>query len=333
MRLTRRTFTCLIGGSVLAGPHVAIAQRAAKVRLIGVLIGGYTSTDSTGQAYLNAFLTALSGLGWIVDRNLRIEARWMGNDIERLKTYVAELVAMAPDVIFCASTPVAVEFARTTRTIPIVFVQVADPISDGLAASLARPAGNITGFSTGYDPAMGGKWLTVLKEIAPRVSRVGYMLLPEMASYIAMAHGAEAVAPSLGARVSMIGVHNPLEIERGITDFAADADGGLIVCPSAVTNSNHELIVELAARYKLPGVYPYRYYVSAGGLASYGVQLTDEYKRGATYVDRILKGEKPGDLPIQLPTSFEFVINLKAARALELTVPPTLLATADEVIQ
>jgi putative ABC transport system substrate-binding protein len=331
IRLTRRKFVAIVGGSALSGPRLATAQQAKKVQVIGVLMGGYASTDAEGQTYFNTFLNALSGLGWIANRNIRIEARWMGNDEERLKAYVAELVGMTPDVIFCASTPVAIEFSRATDSIPIVFVQVADPISVGLVPSLARPAGNITGFSL-YEPSIGSKWLAMLKEIAPRVSRVAYVLLPEIASYVAMVRAAEAAAPSLGVRISTIGVHDPQEIERGITNFAV-TDGGLIVCPSAVTNSNHELIVDLATRYRLPGIYPYRYYVSSGGLASYGPRLTDEYQRGASYVDRILKGEKPGDLPIQLPTKFELVISVKAAKALELNVPSTLLVTADEVIQ
>lgn len=330
--LTRRNTLGFIGASMLAGSRRAVAQKPAKVRLIGVLIGGYTSTDAEGQTYFNAFLKTLSSLGWDEGRNLQIEARWMGDDEERLKAYVAQLVGMAPDVIFCASTPVAIEFSRATQNIPIVFVQVADPISVHLASSLARPAGNITGFSL-YEPSIGGKWLGILKEIAPRVSRAAFVLLPEIASYAEMVRDGQTAAPSLGMSVSTIGVHNPQEIERGIANFAADANGGLIVCPSAVTNSNHQLIADLAVRYGLPGLYPYRYYVSAGGLASYGPRLIDEYRRGAAYVDRILKGEKPGDLPIQLPVKFELVINVKAAKALQLTMPPTLLATADEVIQ
>jgi putative ABC transport system substrate-binding protein len=224
------------------------------------------------------------------------------------------------------------ETSRLTRTIPIVFAQVADPVSVGFVTSMARPGGNITGFSL-YEPTIGGKWLEVLKEIAPHVSRVAVLLLPEFASYVAMVHAAEAAATPLSVKVSAAGVHNAREIEQAITTIASDADGGLIVCPSAITNGNHGLIAELAARYRLPGIYPYRYYVSSGGLVSYGPNLTTEYRRAASYVDRILKGEKPGELPIQQPTKFELVINLKAAKALGLTVPPSLLATADEVIE
>jgi putative ABC transport system substrate-binding protein len=332
IRLTRSQFIRVLGGAAIAGPRVAAAQQSEKMRLIGVLMGGYLASDPEGQTYFNAFVNALSRLGWAAGRNLRVEARWMGDDEERMKTYATELVAMAPDVIFCASTPVAIEFSQLTRAIPIVFVQVADPISVGLVPNLARPGGNVTGFSL-YEPTIGGKWLTVLKEIAPRVSRVGYILLPEIASYVAMVRVAEAAAPSLGVRVSTIGVHDGREIERGITTFANDGDGGLIVCPSAITNGNHKLIAELATKYRLPGVYPYRYYVSSGGLASYGPRLIDEYQRAVSYIDRILKGEKPGELPVQLPTKFELVISLKAANALQLTVPSMLLATADEVIQ
>jgi putative ABC transport system substrate-binding protein len=256
----------------------------------------------------------------------------MGDDAGRLKAYAAELVALAPEVIFCSTTPVVAEMSRLTRTIPIVFAQVADPVNVGFVTSMARPGGNITGFSL-YEAAIGGKWLEILKEIAPRVSRVAVILLPQIASYVAMLRAAEAAAASLAIKVSEAGVHDAREIEHAITAFASDPEGGLIVCPSPITNGNHALIAELAARHHLPGVYPHRYYASSGGLVSYGHNLTDEYRRAASYVDRILKGEKPGDLPIQQPTKFELVINRTTAKALGLDIPTTLLATADEVIE
>lgn len=332
VKIARRKFIAGLSGAAIAWPRVAVAQQSDKMRFIGVLMGGYESADAEGQKYFTAFLDALQGLGWTAGRNVRIEVRWLGDGAERLKANAAEVVALAPEVIFCASTPVVAETSRLTRTIPIVFAQVADAVSVGFVTSMARPGGNITGFSL-YEPTIGGKWLEVLKEIAPRVSRVAVMLLPEFASYVAMVHAAEAAATPLSVKVSAAGVHNAREIEQAITTFASDADGGLIVTPSAVTNGNHGLIAELAARHRLPGIYPYRYYASSGGLVSYGPNLTNEYRRAASYVDRVLKGEKPGDLPIQQPTKFEMVINLKTAKAFGLTVPEVLLATADEVIE
>jgi putative ABC transport system substrate-binding protein len=331
--MQRREFITLLGGgAAVAWPLAARAQQADRVRLIGVLMGGYLPADPEGQTYLGAFLNTLQGLGWTAGRNVRFEVRWMGDDAGRLKAYAAELVALAPEVIFCSTTPVVAEMSRLTRTIPIVFAQVADPVNVGFVTSMARPGGNITGFSL-YEAAIGGKWLEILKEIAPRVSRVAVMLLPQIASYVAMLRAAEAAAASLAIKVSEAGVHDAREIEHAITAFASDPEGGLIVCPSPITNGNHALIAELAARHHLPGVYPHRYYASSGGLVSYGHNLTDEYRRAASYVDRILKGERPGDLPIQQPTKFELVINRTTAKALGLDIPTTLLATADEVIE
>src|ERR1700730_172124 len=331
--MQRREFITLLGGgAAVAWPLAARAQQADRVRLIGVLMGGYLPADPEGQTYLGAFLNTLQGLGWTAGRNVRFEVRWMGDDAGRLKAYAAELVALAPEVIFCSTTPVVAEMSRLTRTIPIVFAQVADPVNVGFVTSMARPGGNITGFSL-YEAAICGKWLQVLKEIAPRVSRGAVILLPQIASYVAMLRAAEAAAASLAIKVSEAGVHDAREIEHAITAFASDPEGGLIVCPSPITNGNHALIAELAARHHLPGVYPHRYYASSGGLVSYGHNLTDEYRRAASYVDRILKGEKPGDLPIQQPTKFELVINRTTAKALGLDIPTTLLATADEVIE
>jgi len=330
--MNRRAFVTLISAAAAARPLAVHAQQSDKARLIGVLMGGYASTDIAGQANLAAFLNALQGLGWTPGHNVRLEVRWVGDDLERAKAYAAELVALAPEVIFCSTTPVVAVTLRSTRRIPIVFAQIADPVSIGFVTNMARPGGNVTGFSL-YEPAIGGKWLEVLKEIAPRVSRVAFMLIPEVASYAAILRAAEAAAPPLGITVSAAGVHDAREIEHAITTLAGDAGGGLVVCPSPVTNGNHRLIVELAARHQLPGVYPFRYYASSGGLISYGPHLTDEYRRAASYVDRVLRGEKPGDLPIQQPTKWEVVINSKTAKALGLEIPNTLLVTADEVIE
>jgi putative ABC transport system substrate-binding protein len=330
--MRRREFITLLASGAVAWPLAVRAQQGEQMRRIGVLMGGYLAADPEGQANLAAFLNTLQGLGWTQDRNVQIEVRWVGDDLEHAKAYAAELVGLTPEVIFCTSTPVVAVLARVTRAVPIVFAQVADPVSTGFVTNLARPGGNITGFSL-YEPAIGGKWLEVLKEMAPRVTRAGFMFLPEVASYVAILHAVEAAAVPLAIKVSAAGVHDAREIERSITTLASDTDVGLIVCPSAITNGNHRLIAELAARYGLPGVYPYRYYAASGGLISYGPHLTDEYRRAAAYVDRVLRGEKPGDLPIQQPTKWELVINSKTAKALGLEIPNTLLATADEVIE
>src|SRR5262249_47303316 len=290
------------------------------MRRIGVVIA-LAENDPEGQARIASFRQELQKVGWTEGRNVRIDYRWPADDIYRIKRDVADLVGRAPDVIFINSQPVFDAVREATRTIPVVFVQVTDPVSSGLLASLARPGGNFTGLSN-YEP-MGGKWLELLREIAPGILRAAVIHNPDNASNIANLHAIEAAAASLGAASIRAGVHDGAEIEREVATFARRPFGGLIVLASPTTNFHRELIITLAARHRLPAIYPYRYFVTSGGLVSYGVDNKDLYRRAAWYVDRILKGEKPGDLPIQQPTKLELVINLKTAKALGLEVPPT----------
>ena len=328
----RREFITFLGSAAAAWPLTARAQQAERMRRIGVLMGAFAQNDPDGQAALAAFLNALQGLGWTSDRNAQIEVRWIGDEVERGSTLATQLVAWNPDVLFCSSSTATDLLSHATSTIPIVFAQVTDPVGSGWVKNYARPGGNLTGF-TAFEPEVGGKWLDVLKEIAPRVSRAAVLFYPETPAYVAVWHWVEAAATPFAIKVSAAGVRDANEIERAITAFAEQADGGLIVLPTPVTNSNHGLIIELAARYRLPAVYSWRYWAKGGGLASYGPDNLDLYRRAGSYVDRILKGEKPADLPVQIPTKYELVINLKAAKGLGLTVPPNLFARADEVIE
>jgi putative ABC transport system substrate-binding protein len=330
--LRRREFFTLIGSAAAAWPLAARAQRSDTVRRIGVLMGAFAPTDPDGQAALAAFVNALQALGWTAGRNAQIEVRWTGNEVERGSTYAAELVAWSPDVLLCSSSTATDLLAHATSAIPIVFAQVTDPVGSGWVKSYARPTSNLTGF-TSFEAEVGGKWLDILKEIAPRVSRAAVLLYPDTPAYVALWHWVEAAAAAIAVKVSAAGVHDAREIEQAITALAGQADGGLIVLPTPVTNGNHSLITDLAARHRLPAVYPWGFYAKGGGLASYSPDNLDLYRRAASYVDRVLKGEKPADLPVQAPTKYEMVINLKTAKALNLTVPPNLLATADEVIE
>jgi putative ABC transport system substrate-binding protein len=298
--MRRREFMTLLGGAA-AWPLAARAQPSDAVRRIGVLMGAFASTDPEGQTALAAFKDTLQTLGWTAGGNARIEVRWMDDKTELWNTYATELVDLAPDVLFCSSSPATALLSRLTRTIPIVFAQATDPVGSGWVKSLARPGGNVTGFSM-FEPDIGGKWLDIIKEIAPHISQVAVLLYPEAAPYVAIYHAIEAGAPSHALEVSAAGVHNAGEIENVITTLAGRAGGGLIVLPGPVTNSNHGLIVELAARHRLPAVYPYRPYVLSGGPISYGPDPADLYRRAAAYVDRILRGETPADLPVQAPT-------------------------------
>jgi putative ABC transport system substrate-binding protein len=290
------------------------------------------SDDAEGQARNAAFLQGLQELGWTVGRNVRIEYRWGAGDAELFRRYASELVALAPDVILAGGGAVVPSLLQATRTVPIVFTGTPDPVGAGFVESLARPGGNATGFTI-YEYGISGKWLELLKEIAPHVTRAAVIRDPAIAAGLGQWGAIQSVAPSLGVELRPLGVRDAGEIERAITAFAHSPNGGLIVTGSALAIVHRELITTLAARYRLPAVYTLPLMANAGGLISYGPDSIDPYRRAAGYVDRILRGEKPADLPVQVPTKYETVINLKTARALGLTVPDTLLARADEVIE
>jgi ABC-type uncharacterized transport system substrate-binding protein len=325
----RREFITLLGGAAV-WPVAAQAQPGERMRRIGVLMY-LAADDPEGQARLAAFAQALKQSGWNEGRNLRIDTRWArADDVHR---HAAELVALAPDVVVAATgTATVAPLLQATRTVPIVFVTVVDPVGAGFVASLARPGGNATGFTI-YEYSMSGKWLELLKEIAPPVTRAAVLRDPAVASGIGQFGAVQIVAPSLGVEVTPVDIRDAGEIERAVSAFASGSNGGLVVTGSAGAIVHRELIATLAARYRLPAVYPARYSVNAGGLISYGPDLIDQFRRAASYVDRILKGERPADLPVQAPNKYEVVINLKTAKTLGLEIPPTLLARADEVIE
>jgi putative tryptophan/tyrosine transport system substrate-binding protein len=327
----RRKFLATLGGAAVAGPVAARAQQPDRVRRIGVL-AAQAATDPEGQARLAAFLQGLQELGWSVGRNVRIDIRWSAGNADDTRKYAADLVALAPDVIQSNGTPAVAALLQATRTVPIVFSVVADPVAAGFVDSLARPGGNVTGFMT-YEFGIRAKWLELLKEIAPGTTRAAVLRDAAASVGIGMFAAIQTAAPSLGLEVSPINVRDAREMERAIAAFARSGNRGLIVTGSPLASLHRDLIVMLAARYKLPAVYGGRFFVAAGGLIGYGPDRLDQNRRAAGYVDRILKGEKPADLPVQAPTKYELVINLKTARALGLTVPPMLLATADEVIE
>jgi ABC-type uncharacterized transport system substrate-binding protein len=302
------------------------------MRRIGVLTSGAAADDPDGQARSAAFVQGLQQLGWTDGRNMRIDYRWGAGDADNMRKYAAELVALAPDVILASGTASVAPLLQATRTVPIVFVQVTDPVGAGFVDSLARPGGNATGFLL-FEYAISGKWLELLKEIAPRVSRAGVIRDPAQTAGTGQFGVIQSVAPSLGMDVSAINLRDAPEIERGIAAFARSANGGLILTSSALSVVHRDLIVTLAARHKLPAVYYRRQYVTGGGLISYGPDVAEQNRRAAGYVDRILKGEKPADLPVQAPTKYELLVNLKTAKALGLAVPTSLLARADEVIE
>jgi ABC-type uncharacterized transport system substrate-binding protein len=327
----RREFLTLLAGTAAAWPLAARAQPRERMRRVGLLMG-YPEGDVEGQASAAAFQRRLEELGWTEGRNIQIDTRWAGADPDKARTFAKELVAIKPDVIVPSTNLVTAILQQETLTIPIVFVLVGDPVGSGFVATMARPGGNLTGFSV-FEPAIGGKWLEIFKEIAPNISRVGFILHPETPVNVGFLRAAEAAAPSLGVKIIALGVHTAAEIERAVTEFAGDSNGGLIVAPHAVTVGNRDVIIRLAARYRLPAVYGPRHYATSGGLISYGPNPIDPFRQGASYVDRILKGAKPGDLPAQFPTKHELIVNLRTAKALALDVPPTLIARADEVIE
>jgi putative ABC transport system substrate-binding protein len=329
--MKRREFISLLGGAA-AWPLAARAQQPGGMRRIGVLMAA-AADDPENQARMAAFLQGLAQLGWSDGRNVRIDIRWATTNADDLRRHAAELTALAPDVLVAATgTATVAPLLQATRTVPIVFVVVIDPVGAGFVASLARPGGNATGFTT-FEYGLSGKWLELLKQIAPGMTRAAVLRDPAIASGIGQFAAVQAVAPSLGVELSPVDVRDAPEIERAVTAFAPSGNGGLIVTASPVANRYRDLIVTLAARHRLPAVYAFRYFVTVGGLISYGPDLVDQYRRAAGYVDRILKGEKPADLPVQAPTKYELVINLKTAKALRLEMPATLLARADEVIE
>ena len=327
--MNRRAIITLLGGAVV-WPLAVRAQQAERMRRIGVLMSSTEEPDL--QTSLAAFLQVLEQLGWAEGRNLRIETHWAGGDAREIRGYAAELAALAPDVILVNGAAAMPPLLEATRTIPIVFCGVVDPVGSGFVDSLARPGGNVTGFMM-FEYTLSGKWLELLKEIAPGVTRAAVLRDTNISAGVGQFAVIQAVAPALGVDVSAINVRDAAEIERAVTAFARFPNGGLILTGSALAIVHRDLVIALAARYKLPAVYHRRYFVNAGGLISYGHDIVDHFRRAAGYVDRILKGEKPADLPVQAPTKYELVINLKTAKALGLDVPPTLLARADEVIE
>jgi ABC-type uncharacterized transport system substrate-binding protein len=329
--MRRRVFLMLLGGAAAAWPLATRAQQPDRMRRIGALMS-QAENDPVSRARISAFLQGLQQLGWTDGRNVRIDFRWVGANTDRRRTYAAELVALGPDVILATGSPIVAALQQVTRSVPIVFVTVPDPVGNGFVESLARPGGNTTGFTV-FEYGISGKWLELLKEIAPGVTRAAVMRDPTITSGIGQFAAIQSVAPSFGVELSPVGVRDAGEIERGIAAVARGANGGLIVTAGASTVFHRELIITLAARHRLPAVYPYRFFVTSGGLISYGPELIDEYRRAAGYVDRILKGEKPADLPVQTPTKYELMINLKTAKALGLEIPATLIARADEVIE
>jgi putative tryptophan/tyrosine transport system substrate-binding protein len=331
--MKRREFMTLLGGVVAAWPLAAHAQQLSdRMRHIGVLMNT-AADDPDMQSNIAAFLQVLQQLGWTDGRNVRIDIRWAaGGHALEIRRHAADLAALAPDVIFATGTAAMEPLLQATRTVPIVFVNVADPVGAGFVDSLSRPGGNTTGFMQ-FEYGLSGKWLELLKQIAPDVTRAAVLRDPAITSGIGQFAVIQSVAPSVGVEVSAINVRDAGEIERSITVFARSSNGGLIVTASALSVFHRELIIALAARHKLPAVYYRRYFVTSGGLISYGYEIVDHFRRAAGYIDRILKGEKPADLPVQAPTKYELVINLKTAKALGLDVPTTVLARADKVIE
>jgi ABC-type uncharacterized transport system substrate-binding protein len=327
---TRREFMTLLGGAA-AWPLAARAQQPDRMRRIGVLMN-LAADDPEAQRRVTAFVQALQQLGWTEPRNVRIESRWVAGEAERFRKFAVELVTLSPDVILASGTPALEHLLQASRTVPIVFTVVTDPVGGGMVESLSQPGGNATGFML-FEYGLSGKWVELLKQVAPGVTRVAVLRDPTLTHGIGQFAIIQAVAPAVGVDVRPINVRDAPEIERAVTRFAGVPNGGLIVTASPSGPVHRDLIIALAARHKLPAVYVGRFFATAGGLISYGPNFTDPYRQAAGYVDRILKGEKPADLPVQAPTNYELVINLKTAKALGLEIPPSLLARADEVIE
>ncbi|MGA7209570.1 MAG: ABC transporter substrate-binding protein [Pseudolabrys sp.] len=328
--MRRREFLGVLAGAVAVLPRVARAQQGKRVRRVGVLMP-FTANDPEAQARNALFEQSLRELGWMVGRDLQIDYRWPGGEAASIRRDAAELVALAPDVIMTVGSLTMGPMQQATQTIPIVFVNLADPVGAGFVQSLARPGGNATGF-TNYEYSMSGKWVELLKQIAPNVKRVAILRDPTSAAGIGQFSAIQSAAQSLGVNLTPVSVRDAGEIERGVTEFARSDNGGLIVT-SGGTAFRRDLIIGLASRHKLPAVYPFRYYAKDGGLITYGPDPRDSVRHAAAYVDRILKGEKPADMPVQAPTKYELIINLKTAQALGLTVSPTLISRADQVVE
>ncbi len=329
--MKRREFITLLGSAAATWPIAARAQQPERVRRIGVLLPA-ASDDAEFQARVGAFLQGLQQSGWSIGRNLRIDTRWATANADDIRRHAAELVTLAPDVILAHGASTMRPLLQVTRSVPIVFPVAGDPVAAGFVDSLARPGGNATGFMT-FEYNLSGKWLELLKEIAPGVTRAAVLRDPTVITGASQFAAIQAVAPSLRVEVNPINLRDAGEIEHAVTAFARSSNGGLIVTTGGLAQLHRDLIITLAARHKLPAVYYERFFVAGGGLLSYGADYVDQYRRAAGYVDRVLKGEKPADLPVQVPTKYELVINLKTAKAFGLTVPPSLLAIADEVIE
>jgi putative tryptophan/tyrosine transport system substrate-binding protein len=327
--MKRRAFISGLGAATL--PFAARAQQPERIRRIGMLIAS-EENEPLVRPRVAAFRQGLNDLGWMEGRNLHIDFRWTGNDPERTRRHALELVALMPDVILAHSPPATLALSKATQSVPIVFVQIADPVGAGLVANLAHPGANVTGFAT-FEFAMGTKWLDLLKGIAPNLARVAVMQYAKSPTWSGQLQVVEAAAPSLGIQVVPAGVESAADIERSIAEIGREANSGLVVLPDGLMLIHRKLIVSLAQRYRLPTIYPFRYFADDGGLLSYGIDIADVWRRAATYIDRILKGTPAGDLPVQQPTKFELVINLKTAKVFGLEIPATLLARADEVIE
>jgi ABC-type uncharacterized transport system substrate-binding protein len=328
--MKRREFIALLGGAA-AWPRAARAQQADRVRRIGMLMA-WAETDPEVQPRMSAFMTTLRELGWVDGRNCRFEFRWSAGDLGLMDRHAKELIASTPDVVVAMTNTMVEAVHKLTRTIPIVFIQVSAPVESGWVASMARPGGNMTGFAN-FEGSMGGKWVELLKEVAPSVVKIGVLMHPETPPHVAFWRSAQSAAPSFGVQVTAAQVRDRDEVEHAITTFARQAYDGLIVFPHPITATSRNSIVELAARHRLPAIYPFRFFPTSGGLLSYGIDQVEQWRPAARYVDRILRGEKPSDLPVQAPSKFELVINLKTAKALGLDVPLHLQQLADEVIE
>jgi putative ABC transport system substrate-binding protein len=328
--MKRRNFMSLLGGAA-AWPFAARAQQPEPMRRVGVLMQ-IAEGDAESKIQVAEFLRELRELGWVVGRNVKLDTRWAGGDSDRIRKYAAELVALAPDVVLASGGTVVGALQQASRTVPIVFVNVTDPIGRGYVASLAEPGGNATGF-TSFEFGIGGKWLELLKQIAPGVARVAVLRDPVITAGMGYLAAIHALAPSFGVEVSPVDVRVKSDMERAIAAFARTPNGGLIITPDPAAIAHREVIIALASQYRLPAIYPFRYFAAEGGLISYGPNAIEQFRRAASYADRILKGEKPGNLPVQAPTKFELAISLKTAKALDVAVPQMLVSRADELIE